>query len=99
MDALILDPQVLAIGNIYHRDMLGRHRIRVEDNNKAMRHSAYRNFTLWRHGRLGQGVRRVIPSCCIWKIRAVFPSRTGVYLGICLTDWLRILYKRTFCDL
>ncbi|XP_069109865.1 P2X purinoceptor 7-like [Argopecten irradians] len=81
MDTLVLDPIVLALGNGYHRDMLGRHRQPVEEYHSHMRHSAYRNFTLWRHGRLGQGVRRVVPSCCVWQIRTHFPDPTHTYTG------------------
>jgi P2X purinoceptor 7 len=81
MDRICLDPEVLAIGQAYYRDMLGRHRQHMEDYNKTMRHSGYRNFTLWRHGRLGAGVRRVIPSCCVRRIRDTFPSASGTYTG------------------
>ncbi|XP_069109769.1 uncharacterized protein [Argopecten irradians] len=81
LETLVLDPQVLALGHRYHRDMLGRARERVDNYNKSMRHSAYRNFTLWRHGRLGQGKRKVIPSCVIRKIRNKFPSSTNTYTG------------------
>ena len=45
---------------------------------KSLRHAAYRNFTLWRHGRLGVGIRRVIPRCCIWRIREMYPSASGL---------------------
>jgi len=46
MDRIVLNPEVLAIGNWYYRDMLGRHGQRVEEGNKTLRHAAYRNFTL-----------------------------------------------------
>ena len=81
MDRLVLDPKVLAIGQRYHRDMLGMHNQQIDNYNKSMRNSGYRNFILWRHRRLGAGQRRVIPSCCVWRIRDEFPSPGGQYTG------------------
>ena len=53
-----------------------------EDYNKPLRHAAYREFTLWKYQYLGTKNRRVIPSCCVWKIRDKFASLDGNYTGL-----------------
>ena len=81
MDLLILDESVLNLQQLYRRDIFALEAEELEDVRKAFRHAAYRQFILWQHGRLGEGNRQVIPSCCVWRIRAKFPDNQGVYTG------------------
>lgn len=53
---------------------------REDNSTRAFRKAAYRQFVLARHGHLGKGNRRVCPSCVL-KIRKLFPSITGIYMG------------------
>ncbi|XP_061175958.1 P2X purinoceptor 7-like [Saccostrea echinata] len=58
---LMLDEAVLALARLYRQDILAM--LEDEDRNRANRHTAYRQFVLWHHGKLQVGDRRVIPSC------------------------------------
>ena len=64
---VVLDSAVLPIARNFRNDVdtLPQEEEEEADENKAMRHAAYRQFVLWQFGKLGKGDRRVIPSCCI----------------------------------
>ncbi len=79
MDILILEPMVLRLQRQYRNDVFGLEE--TADENKSNRHAAYRQFILWQHGYLGMGDRRVIPSCCVWRIRDQYPDPFGQYTG------------------
>lgn len=83
-DSLLL-LRVLALSLRYYMEMLGRHGQRIEDHNKSMRLSAYSNFTLWQHGKLGAG-RRVVPSWCVPVIRERYPTVQHRFHS--LEDWI-----------
>ena len=75
---LCLDPDVLEMCIRNTGDIRND---REDASTRAFRKAAYRQFTLAKYGRLGKGNRCVCPSCVVLKIRARYPSVTGVYMG------------------
>lgn len=75
---LVLDANVLELAMRYREDVMVMDHAR---NNENFRHTAYRQYVLWQHGRLGKGNRRVVPSCCVMAIRLRYPSPNGLYTG------------------
>ena len=75
---LLTDAAQLSLWNMFEEEYEAA--VHINDN-RAKRHGCYRAFVAWQHGRLGPGNRRVIPSCCVWKIRDLYPSVTGNYTG------------------
>lgn len=76
---LVLDEAVLSLARLYREDVLALPA--DPDNNRGNRHAGYRQYVLWTYGKLGAGERKVIPSCCVWKIRDKFPEPSGQYVG------------------
>ena len=53
----------------------------IEFSTNSYLKAAYRQYILWRYGRLGKGNRGVCPSCVVRMIRMAYPAPDGNYLG------------------
>ena len=58
--------------------------IRADDpdySSQSYRKAAYRQYTLWKYGKLGRGNRKVLPSYVVTIIRQAYPAPDGNYMG------------------
>ena len=77
-ESVVLNRDVLSVA------IVDRHDVLVEDATytpEKYRKSAYRQWIMWRVGYLGNGVRRVVPSCVVWVVRDRYPAPDRRYLG------------------
>ena len=48
---------------------------------QSYRKAAYRQYMLWKYGKLGRGNRKILPSCVVLVIRRAYPAPDGNYMG------------------
>ena len=68
---------------------------RQNNSTRSFRKAAYRHYILDKHGYLGEGRRKVAPSCAVWEIPEHYPSSTGIYMGF-KERWTLLLYMIIF---
>ncbi|XP_055023994.1 P2X purinoceptor 7 [Misgurnus anguillicaudatus] len=74
---LILNQSVLETALFYVDPLAELH------EGTQLRHGAYAQFIRWRFGDITpRDAVPVIPSCCVWRIRAEYPSPDGKYSGL-----------------
>ena len=74
-----LDREVLTLPIRARFDILAEE---PDYSTNSYRKAAYRQYCLWKYGKLGKGNRRVLPSCVVLKIRSFYPVPDGKLYGI-----------------
>ena len=75
---VVMDREVLTLA------IRARCDFRAEDAEYEMssyRKAAYRQYILWKYGKLGRGNRRVCPSCVVRLVRQAYPAPDAAYMG------------------
>ncbi|XP_007529712.1 P2X purinoceptor 7 [Erinaceus europaeus] len=75
---LVLARDVLNFLLLYQEPLLA---LDAKSTISQLRHCAYRCYTTWRFGSQDLADFAIVPSCCRWKIRKVFPKSGGQYSG------------------
>ncbi|XP_065191770.1 P2X purinoceptor 7-like [Sycon ciliatum] len=77
-ETVVLHQQVLATAWRGYFEMKQQPKqLSDEPDNRSLRYAAYRQYTLFIHGKLGRHVRCRIPSCAVNVIRAKYPNPEG----------------------
>lgn len=53
----------------------------IDELHHNLRKDAYSRFVSWQYGKLGKSKRKVIPSCCVWRVRDDYPDTFESYTG------------------
>ena len=69
-------PAALTVARAQVADLL---HFEEHNENRAFRFQAYRQVTLWAHGKLGRRAAKIIPAYCTVAIRNKYPDPEGKY--------------------
>ena len=75
---ICLNRHVLPVCIINQRDFFADD---PEFSPSSYRKAAYRQYIMYQHGFLRRAVRKVIPSCVMWKVQDNYPAFDNNYLG------------------
>ena len=75
---ICLDWEVLTLAIRARFDILA---VEPDYSTNSYRKAAYRQYCLWKYGKLGRGNRRVLPSCVVLTIRRFYPAPDCIYMG------------------
>ena len=73
-----LDREVLTLAIRARFDILAEE---PDYSTNSYRKAAYRQYCLWKYGKLGKKNRQVLPSCVVLTIRRFYPAPDGIYMG------------------
>lgn len=75
---ICIDREVLTLAIRARFDIMAEE---ADYSSNSFRKASYRQFCLWKYGKLGHGNRRVLPACVVRMIRQAYPAADGHYMG------------------
>ena len=77
-NTICLDREVLQLAIRARCDIRA---VEPDYSSQSYRKASYRQYTLWKYGKLGRGNRTILPSCVVLTTRQAYPAPDGNYMG------------------